>query len=69
MEIERYWSAALKKYENLHFESVSLMVSKNRCFFEYIGTYNSIRQRAVEKFEFAPDGLISRQGAFYGAEL
>lgn len=50
-ELERYWSAALKKYEKLHFEPVSLVVSKNRCFFEYIGTYNSARQRVVEKFE------------------
>lgn len=68
-ELERYWSAALKKYEKLHFAPVSLMIKGNQCLFEYIGTYNSARQRVVEKFEFSPDGQVARAGAFYGAEL
>jgi hypothetical protein len=50
------------------------MIKGNQCFFEYLGTYyynnnNSVRQRVVEKFEFAPDGLVARSSAFYGAEL
>ena len=69
MELEHYWSTALKKYEKLHFKPVSLMVSENQCFFEYIGVYNSTKQRVVEKFEFDPDGLVSSSSAFYGAEL
>ena len=69
MELEYYRSTALKKYEKLHFKPVSLMVSENQCFFEYIGVYNSTKQRVVEKFEFDPDGLVSSSSAFYGAEL
>lgn len=68
-ELERYWSAALKRYDSLHFTPVSLLVKENRCFLEYVGTYNSTRQQVVEKFEFAPDGLVARSSAFYGAEI
>lgn len=66
-ELERYWSTALQKYSELHFAPVSIAVDGNRCFFEYVGTYNGAKQSVVEKFEFAPDGRVAKSSAFYGA--
>jgi ketosteroid isomerase-like protein len=70
-ELEEYWTAALKKYPNLHFTPVQIIISQgNVCVFEYYATLDDKNKRTslIEKFEFQDDGLINKSSGFYGAE-
>jgi ketosteroid isomerase-like protein len=70
LELEEYWTEALKKYPNLHFTTVQIISRGNVCVFEYYATLDDKNKRTslIEEFEFQDDGLISKSSGFYGAD-
>jgi ketosteroid isomerase-like protein len=69
-ELERYWSLALEKNQQLHFAPISFAINpdNDECFFEYVSSLNGEKTLVVEKFQFSGNGLVIRSSAFYGAE-
>jgi ketosteroid isomerase-like protein len=69
LELEEYWTKALKNYSNLHFIPKQTIFQGNLCILEYYATLDGKNKISViEKFEFQDDGLIKTSSAFYGAE-
>ena len=69
LELEEYWTKALKNYPNLHFIPKQTIIQGNLCAFEYYAILDGTnRISVIEKFEFQGDGLVKKSSGFYGAE-
>ena len=70
LELEEYWTKALKNYPNLHFIPKQTIFQGDLCILEYYAILDGKNKKVsvIEKFEFQDDGLIKKSSAFYGAE-
>ena len=69
-DLERYWSTALEKFDNLHFTPKEYFLKGNTCVLEYIATFDGkTKFLAIEESEFNDDNLIFKAIAFYGPQI
>ncbi len=69
-DLERYWLAALKQFDNLYFFPKDYYIKNNICILEYIATFDGrTKFLSIEKSEFNKDNLIYKASAFYGSQI
>ena len=69
-DLERYWLAALKQFDNLYFLTIDYYIKNNICVLEYLATFDrQTKFLSIEKSEFNNDDLIYKASAFYGPQL
>ena len=69
-DLERYWLAALKQFDNLYFLTIDYYIKNNICVLEYLATFDrQTKFLSIEKSEFNKDNLIYKASTFYGPQL